>query len=194
MRLALLAASLYAAVLAGATPAAALDPGARAGLEAARRGEMARLVFHEAPKPPVEAVFADAEGRERRLTDWPGKVVFVNFWATWCPPCLKEMPSIDRLAAAMEGPDFEVVAISTDRGDVAKPRDWLAANGIARLELYHDGRFRTAQAAGLLGQPTTLILDREGREIARFTGDAEWDSPDALAILRAIVEATAAGG
>lgn len=178
---------LYTAALLFASPAAALSPEAVARLEAARQGEMARLVLHAEPKPRVETGFADAGGREVGLADWQGQVVFLNFWATWCPPCLKEMPAIDRLAAEMEG-EMAVLAVSTDRGSADKPRRWLAENGIG-LPLYHDKGLRFATASAILGQPTTLILDRQGREIARFQGDAEWDSPEAVAMLRAIVEA-----
>ena len=184
---------LYTAALLIASPAAALPPEAVARLEAARAGEMTRLVFHAEPKPRVETAFADAAGAEVSFADWQGQVVFVNFWATWCPPCLKEMPAIDRLAAALDG-EVAVLAVSTDRGDPEKPRRWLEANGIENLPLYHDKGLRLARAAAILGQPTTLILDRQGREIARFQGDAEWDSPDAQAILRAIVEAVDAAG
>ena len=188
-----LPACLYIACLIGATPAAALTPEAAARVQAARAGQMTRLSVHDSPKPRVEQVFHDAEGRERRFADWKGKVVVVNFWATWCPPCLKEMPSLDRLAAALEGGEAEVVAISTDRGDAAKPKKWLADNAITALGFYHDRGIRLATASAILGQPTTLILDRQGREVARFQGDAEWDSADALAVIRAVVAETAAG-
>lgn len=184
---------LYTAALLIASPAAALPPEAVARLEAARQGEMARLVFHGAPRARVETAFNNAGGQPVSFADWQGQVVFVNFWATWCPPCLKEMPAIDRLAAALEG-EVAVLAISTDRGSPDKPRRWLESNGIENLPLYHDPRLRLAQASGILGQPTTLVLDRQGREIARFQGDAEWDSDDAKAILRAIVEAVDAAG
>jgi thiol-disulfide isomerase/thioredoxin len=180
---------LYTAALLIATPAAALSPEALASLEAQREGDMTRLVFHETPKDRVEVPFTDGDGAEVSFKDFAGDIVFVNFWATWCPPCLKEMPSIDRLAAEMGG-EMAVVAISTDRGDIGKPRRWMAENGIETLALYHDNGLRTARAAAILGQPTTLILDREGREIARFQGDTEWDSPEALALLRAIVAET----
>lgn len=184
---------LYTAALLIASPAAALSPEAVARLEVARQGEMARLVFHEAPRNRVDTAFDDASGNPVSFADWQGQVVFVNFWATWCPPCLKEMPAIDRLAAALEG-EMAVLAISTDRGSPDKPRRWLESNGIRNLPLYHDRGMRLAMASAILGQPTTLILDRQGREIARFQGDAEWDSDEAKAMLRAIVEALDAAG
>jgi thiol-disulfide isomerase/thioredoxin len=194
MRTPALVASLYAALMLGATPAPALTPEAAQALSAARQGEMARLIFHRAPRPLGNVTFADASGAERTPADWQNKVVFMNFWATWCPPCLKEMPSINRMAAALQGDDFAVVAISTDRGSPDKPIGWMAQNGIDTLDFYHDSRFRAATAAKVMGQPTTLILDRDGAEIARLTGDVEWDSPDALAILKAVIAATAPAG
>jgi thiol-disulfide isomerase/thioredoxin len=183
-------ASLYAAALLAATPALALSPDAAARLQAEAAGDMARIVFHEAPKPVFGGTFAGPEGEETGFDAWPGKVVLLNFWATWCPPCLKEMPAIDRLAAAMEGEDFEVVVVSTDRGSPDKPRRWLDENGIETLEFRHDPRMAAARSAGLLGQPTTLILDREGREIARYQGEADWDSPEARALIEAVITAT----
>ena len=182
---------LYTAALLIASPAAALPPEAVASLEAQRQGDMARLMFHGAPKARVETGFEDGAGRPVSLADWEGQVVFLNFWATWCPPCLKEMPAIERLAAELDG-EMAVIAVSTDRGSADKPRRWLQENGVA-LPLYHDKGLRFAMASAILGQPTTLILDREGREIARFQGDAHWDSPEAVALLRAIVEAVDAG-
>jgi thiol-disulfide isomerase/thioredoxin len=188
-----LAAWLYTAALLIASPATALSPEALDALRDAREGDMARLVVHEEPRARVDVPFVDGEGAEVSFADFTGEVVFVNFWATWCPPCLKEMPSIDRLAAEM-GDELAVVTISTDRGNADKPRAWLAENGIENLPLYHDGRLRTAQAAGILGQPTTLVLDREGREVARFQGDTEWDAPEAKAFLRAVIAASAEAG
>ncbi len=181
---------LYTAALLGATPALALSPQGREAVMAARAGDMARMVVHAAPRVAVTTPFVDGDGVERRFSDWAGKVVVVNFWATWCPPCLKELPSIDRLAAAA-GEDFAVIAISTDRGDIEKPRRWMAENGISTLALHHDPRFALARAAGLIGQPTTLLLDRQGREIARYTGEAEWDGPAARALIDAAAAATA---
>lgn len=177
---------LYTAALLCATPAAA---GVADALEAAKTGEMEKLVVHDAPRDRLETPFVDGEGRDVSIADFEGRVVLVNFWATWCPPCLKEMPSLDRLAAERSGEQFAVVAISTDRGDAEKPRRWLAENGIEALGLYHDARLRLAQEAALLGQPTTLILDRQGREVARYTGEAHWDGPDAWAAISAVIDA-----
>ena len=179
-------ASLYVAALSGATPAAAQSLGAQFG----QGGEMARLTVHPEPRPRAETAFSNVDGDELRFADYAGKVVLVNFWATWCPPCLKEMPSIDRLAGALEGPEFEVLAISTDRGDIGKPTRWFAQNGIENLEVLHDARMALAREVALLGQPTTLILDRQGREIARFIGEAEWDSPEAKALIEGVIAAT----
>jgi thiol-disulfide isomerase/thioredoxin len=184
-----LIACLYAAALLGATPALALSPEGRAAVEAARVGEMERLVVHAEPKARLETPFVDGEGREVRVADWEGKVVLLNFWATWCPPCLKEMPSLDRLAAQRSSDDFAVLAVSTDRGDAGKPLRWFAENGIEALTMHHDPRTALAREAGILGQPTTIILDRSGREIARYQGEAEWDSPEAWAAIQAVIDA-----
>lgn len=182
-----------AAALLTAAPALALSPEGRAAVEAAQTGQMTRLLLRDAPVPPYETAFADAEGDSVTLGDFAGRVVFVNFWATWCAPCLKEMPAIDRLAEAMEGEDFAVVTISTDRGSPDRPRGWFEANGIDTLRLYHDPAGALPREAGVAGLPMTLLLDRQGREVARFLGDAEWDSPEAMAVIEAVIADGAEG-
>ncbi|MEM7687256.1 MAG: TlpA disulfide reductase family protein, partial [Pseudomonadota bacterium] len=123
--------------------------------------------------------------------DYEGKVVVLNFWATWCPPCRAEMPSIDRLSADMAGPDVEVLALSTDRFDVERVVAFFDEIEVETLRVLQDRRGKVARKAGVLGLPVTVILDREGREIARLQGEAEWDSPEVKAILTRIVEMTA---
>ena len=154
---------------------------------------MSKLVVHETPKPMVEARFRDADGAEIGFADFAGKVVVVNFWATWCPPCRKEMPSLDRLAAETDGTDVAVVAISNDLGGLAKPRAFFEEQGITHLALYHDPGRKLAREVGILGLPVTLILDREGREVARLVGDAEWDAAEAKAVIGRIAELTGGG-
>jgi Thiol-disulfide isomerase and thioredoxins len=184
---------LYAAALLLATPALALSPEAAERVRAEKAGDMARIAIHDDPRGPYDAAFDGPDGAAT-FADWTGKVVLVNFWATWCPPCLKEMPSLDALSAAMGGDDFAVVAISTDRGSPDKPRGWLEENGIDDLRFFHDPTNRAARAVGLLGQPTTLILDREGREIARYQGEADWSGPAAQALIEAVIAETAPSG
>lgn len=181
----------YVALVLLASPAIALPPDGVARLRGMTTGQLSAVVVHDAPKAAIEAAFIDADGETRHVTEWPGEVVFVNIWATWCPPCLREMPSIARLARAMPDETFEVVAISTDRGGPEKPLAWLQENGAGDLNFYQDDRFRVARAAATPGQPATLILDRQGREVARLIGGAEWDAPEAQAFLRAVIEETA---
>ncbi|MEM7687247.1 MAG: TlpA disulfide reductase family protein, partial [Pseudomonadota bacterium] len=112
-----LSALLYGVIALGANSVAAegLSSDQRAALMEMREGDMQKLVFHKEARPAISEVFRDQYGNEVTLQDYEGKVVVLNFWATWCPPCRAEMPSIDRLSADMAGPDVEVLALSTDR-------------------------------------------------------------------------------
>ncbi len=184
------AALLYGAMALAANAALALTPAERDALKALGTGEMASLVVHDAPRPAPETVFRDGSGGEVTLADYAGKVVVVNVWATWCPPCRAEMPALDALAGAMEGPDFELIALSTDRGGAPRVEDFFAEIGVRNLEVMLDPKSRFMRAAGIMGLPVTLILDREGREIARMIGDADWDSPEARDLIRRVIEMT----
>ncbi len=184
---------LYGLAALGANAAGAgLSGDDLAVLDALREGEMEKLVLHETPAPPIDVPFADVEGNEVRLSDFAGKVVLLNLWATWCPPCRSEMPSLDRLAGAMAGPDFAVVALSTDRGGPARIRKFFDDTGVEHLGVYQDARMQLAREAGAIGLPVTLLLDRQGREVGRVTGDAKWDSPEAKALLQRFIDLTGA--
>ena len=191
-----LAALLYGAIFltanAGATDlgAAELTAADRATLKELRGGDMAKLVIHNAPRARIDETFRDLYGNPITLADYSGKVVLLNIWATWCPPCRAEMPTIDRLAGAMEGPDFSVISLSTDRGGPERAAQFYDDIQIENLKVMHDRSGDFARQAGVLGLPVTLILDRQGREIARLLGDADWDSPEARAILRRVIEMT----
>lgn len=185
-----LAALLYGAMALAANAALALTPAERAEIMDMRTGEMAKLVVHEAPRAPIAAAFSDGEGNRVRLADYAGKVVLLNVWATWCPPCRAEMPALDRFAGAMEGPDFEVIALSTDRAGIDRVARFFAEIGIENLEIMHDGSGDFERQAGVMGLPVTLILDRRGREIARMIGEADWDTPEARALIGRIIEIT----
>ena len=145
------------------------------------------FVMHEAPKPIAALQFDDAEGRSRSLADFKGKVVLLNIWATWCVPCGKEMPALDRLQATLGGPDFEVVALSIDRGGMDVVRKFLAEIGVRNLAIYLDTAGKAMRALGALGLPTTLLVGRDGLELGRLVGPAEWDSAEAIAFVRSII-------
>lgn len=184
---------LYGALASGANPAAAagLTADDRAALSALSVGDMKRLVIHDTPRPAIETPFTDGYGAPVSMADYRGKVVVVNFWATWCPPCVAEMPSIDRLSRTMASVDLSVIALSVDRAPVRKIVDFYEANDIQFLPVLQDKRMAVAREVGALGLPVTLILDREGREIARYEGEAAWDGAEVKALLTRIVEMTA---
>jgi thiol-disulfide isomerase/thioredoxin len=151
------------------------------------KGGMTKLVRAGAPKVLPEIAFQDDAGQPKTLADWKGKVVLVNLWATWCAPCKIEMPSLSRLQAQLGGADFAVLPISLDRQGAELPRKFLTSNGLSNLPLLIDPSAGLAGKLDAIGLPASLILDREGREIARLLGPAEWDSPPAQEVIRAAI-------
>jgi thiol-disulfide isomerase/thioredoxin len=120
-------------------------------------------------------------------------VVLLNLWATWCAPCKVEMPSLNRVQAQLGGNDFAVLPISLDRQGPDLPRRFLASNNLSNLPLLIDASAGLAGKLEAIGLPATFILDREGREIARLLGPAEWDSPAALEVIRAAIAGKVGG-
>lgn len=136
------------------------------------------------PKALVDITFTDGDGAPSTLADRRGKVVVLNLWATWCPPCVREMPSLDRLEAALGGPDFEVIALSVDRGGAAVVLPFLENLGVGALGVYLDTSSRVLGALGIVSLPTTILIGRDGNELGRVVGPAEWDSVQAMALIR----------
>ena len=178
-----LSAVLYTALALGAN-AQGLDTGALAAL---REGTLKKLVFAAAPHDVPQIPFVDADGAQHRLADWKGKYVLVNFWATWCAPCRKEMKSLERLQQAFGGDDFEVVTIATTRNTLPAIRRFFSEISVTDLPILIDDNARLSREMGVLGLPTTLLLNRDGQEIARLRGDAAWDSDSARAIVARLV-------
>lgn len=149
------------------------------------------VILHDTPKPVAAVQFTNEHGRPRSLADFRGKVVVLNLWATWCVPCRREMPALDRLQATLGGVDLEVVPLSVDRGGLEIVRKFYSEVNIRSLAVYTDSSGQVLRAAGAIGLPTTLIIDRAGQEVGRALGPAEWDSPEIAATLRAVM--TSAG-
>ncbi|TJZ92714.1 TlpA family protein disulfide reductase [Paracoccus gahaiensis] len=170
---------LYTALVFGANAAFAADP----DWQAARDGGLDKLVVADAPVPVPDTEFTDPEGGTHSLADWQGQVVLLNFWATWCAPCREEMPALDRLQAELGGDDFQVVTIATGRNAPDRIDDFFDEVGVENLPVLLDPRQQVARAMGVVGLPVTVLIDREGREVARYLGDAEWDSEAAKALV-----------
>ena len=143
-----------------APPAGEAASGPLAGLN---KGAMAAFLARPKPLDLGEVSFVDGEGRPKSLSDWRGKVVLLNIWATWCVPCREEMPTLDRLEAELGGKDFQVVAVNIDRGGGDKPKAFLAETGATHLALYTDPSGKLFASIKAVGMPTTLLIDREGQ-------------------------------
>lgn len=174
---------------AGATLAAAL-PGRQAALAEGTNG---KLVETEPPVPAPAFSFTDAGGKEHGAADFAGQGLVVNLWATWCPPCVAEMPALDRAQAALAEEGVKVLALSSDREGRAKVEPFYRDRGIRHLGLWLDPRGAATRALGARGLPTTVVIDRKGWERARLVGPAEWDKPEMLAAIRRLVGPPAPG-
>lgn len=160
--------------------------GANAGaLDGLLVGDMNKLAVHSAPVPLPDAALLDASEAEHSMAEYRGKWVVLNFWATWCAPCREEMPSLDRLQAAL--PAIAVVPVATGRNPVAAIQKFNTEAGVMHLPVLRDPKSGLAHAMGVLGLPLTVIINPEGQEVARLIGSAEWDSPAAVAVLTALI-------
>ncbi|PZR00203.1 MAG: TlpA family protein disulfide reductase [Cereibacter sphaeroides] len=131
-------------------------------------------------QPLLSPSILDEAGTTRQLEDFAGRVILLNIWATWCPPCREEMPTLDRLQARMGGADFAVLPLCIDDAGIDRGRRFYDEIGIVNLPLYWSEPLRVQLALAFIGLPTTLLIDRQTREIGRLQGPFEWDSEDAL--------------
>ncbi len=182
---------LVSALLGGATLHSATIP--RKAVAASPDGGLSKLRETPEGRPlPEGLTFTDADGRETRFEAFRGRALVVNFWATWCPPCVAEMPSLDRLHAQVARDGIEVLALSSDRGGRAQVEPFYQRTAIRNLGIWLDPRGAAGRALGLRGLPTTLLLDRRGLEVARLEGEAEWDHPQMVAALRRLTRTAGA--
>jgi thiol-disulfide isomerase/thioredoxin len=179
------------------------DTACRGAVEVARKlaplahGEVAALTLATAPLRLPDLAFEDAEGKPRKLSDWRGRTVLVNLWATWCVPCRKEMPALESLQTRLGGPNFEVVAVNIDTRDSEKPKKFLKDASLTRLGYFNDQKakvFQDLKGVGrALGMPTSVLVDGQGCEIGTIAGPAEWASDDAIQLITAALKPVAAG-
>ena len=162
----------------------ALAPSPLADLRKQLPPSLQHLILHEHPKALPEHRLLDGDGRETSLAASAGDYRVVNFWATWCIPCRKEMPAFDRLQRALAAEPFQVVAISLDGRGRDKVKEFYARHRITSLDIYLDPGQKFAAATGILGLPATLIVDPDGNEIGRLVGEASWDADDAVGFFR----------
>lgn len=150
----------------------------------AARPVMPRL---DSPREMLSPPFVDGDGRDLTLADFEGRVVLLNLWATWCAPCREEMPTLDRLQARLGGADFHVLPLSIDRAGLGPVRRFYDEIGIAHLKMYLAEDIRAMAAFAVAGLPTTILIDRQGRELGRLSGPSKWDSPENIALFKTTI-------
>jgi thiol-disulfide isomerase/thioredoxin len=154
----------------------------RGDADAAGQAPLGEFILASRPWPAPSVGFADAEGKSFRLSDFAGKLVLVNLWATWCMPCRHEMPSLERLQTRL-GDKIAILAISEDTGGSKAVAPFVAKLGLKAVKIYLDPESAVGSAFKVDGLPTSFLLDRQGRVLGRVEGEAEWDSPKMLAII-----------
>jgi len=159
----------------------------KTGLDLFAKDSLKKLTALESPPAQPSMVFKKPDGSEMRLADYKGKVILVNIWATWCAPCIAEMPMLDALQAKKGGANFEVVTISLDR-TAEEAEAWFTKNNINNLPLWHDSTYGVSGKLSLPGLPTSIFYNKQGREIARIPGEVDWTSDEALALVDYLTE------
>jgi thiol-disulfide isomerase/thioredoxin len=174
---------LYTALTLGANTALA----DMSTLEPLRTGDMKKLIPAAAPAPVPDTAFTTNDGDSTSLAAFRGKYVLLNFWATWCAPCRKEMPMLSALQTEFGDDDFTVLTIATGRDDAAKINRFFESMSITNLPRHRDPNQSLARKMGVFGLPVVVLIDPLGNEIARLTGPADWSSPESRALIAALL-------
>jgi thiol-disulfide isomerase/thioredoxin len=171
-------------LLAGASAFFALPALANVGPELLK-GTLAKFQLAKAQKPLPDLAFNDADDKPLTLADYMGKTVLLNFWATWCAPCVKEMPSLDKLQAEMGRDKFVVLPLSLDGPTRPKVAPFYQDRKLTNLGIYFDKSKKAMQALDVSILPTSILVDAQGRELGRIEGEADWEKPEVLALMKA---------
>nr|WP_235913696.1 TlpA disulfide reductase family protein [Pseudoroseomonas coralli] len=161
--------------------------GIATGSQAIPAAEGLGKLSRSSPKPLPDFGFTDAEGQEKTVADFAGHPLLINLWATWCPPCVAEMPSLDRAQADLAGAGWKVLPLSSDRAGKPQVEAFFARTQVKNLGVWLDPRGAAARALGARGLPTTVVVNPAGQEVARLEGAAEWDDAAMLAALRGLI-------
>ena len=148
------------------------------------KGVLTRFLLREEPLKVPNNTFFDNNQKEIRLSNYLGRGLVLNFWATWCAPCIKEMPDLDRLHAKLKSSNIDVLAVSEDREGLHIVRKFYAAHNLKELEILIDPKGKLLRAAGGRGLPTTILIDQQGYEVGRLLGVADWDPPESINFLK----------
>ena len=151
------------------------------------KNELEDFELSKEKKNIYNLTFKDHKEKEISFSDFKGKILLVNFWATWCAPCIKEMPSLDRLETKING-DFDVIAISVDRDGVEKVTDFFDENKISNLEKFFDIKNSLAKEMNLYGVPTSFFVNKEGDLIGYYQGDMEWDNDTVINFINYLIK------
>ena len=155
--------------------------------------ELKGFVASAAGKPVPAIGVTDQTEQTVDLESFRGRVLLVNFWATWCEPCVREMPALDALQTHFAGQPLSVVAISEDRGGLPVVRKYYDEHGLDGLDIYNDPHGEAGRAFGIRGLPTTILIDRDGKELGRVEGAVEWDSPSVAGVIEKFLAAPTKG-
>ena len=151
-------------------------------------GDMKKMTIASNTTSAPKTIFFDAGGKELTLNDFKGRLTLVNFWATWCAPCRKEMPSLEELSNQIGGDTFQVLTIATMRSSEEADKKFFNDNNIIDLPKFRDPKGHLARASGVAALPLTILLDRNGNEISRLIGDADWSQDETIEFIKKAIE------
>jgi thiol-disulfide isomerase/thioredoxin len=151
-------------------------------------GELSAIEIFKEPSPTPQTKFTARSGEKLSFADFKGQVILVNFWATWCAPCIHEMPDLNRLQKVLGGSKFKVITMSLDRKGFEVIDPFFEKAGLDSLEAYLDLSNKLSLEVGATGLPTSILIDKKGKIIARVIGPLKWGSPQALEFISAAIE------